>query len=135
MSDWRITQRSSTYLDVLRATESIEEPAVGFAKPSEAKTTTTSTLIKQNNTIIQLLIKISENLEDCKEKLKALKAEKQKAVEVPNSIEASIENLSQNLTKLSLGEQIPKKTPKKGPFFVFKNPKEILEAEKKSNKP
>ena len=39
---------------------------MGFVKPTES-TKGTTTIIKQNNTIIQLLVKISEGVEDCKE--------------------------------------------------------------------
>ena len=72
MSNWRVTARTEHYLDALKATESIEVPAEGFATPSSSQKPH-STIIKQNNTIIQLLIKISENLENCVDTVKDIK--------------------------------------------------------------
>ena len=75
MSNWRITSKSSSYLEALKATDSIEELAVGFANPTETPKGT-STLIKQNNTIIQLLVKFKEELEDCKTAIRRIEAAK-----------------------------------------------------------
>ena len=132
MSDWRITQKSSNYLEALKATESIEEPAVGFVKPAEAKGGTT-TVIKQNNIIIQLLVKLSENLEDCKESIRNISkvvADRTSAGTSADII-STIDDLQKNLNKLSLGEPIPKPKKKEVPFYIFKDPKKIFEEEKK----
>ena len=132
MSDWRITQKSSNYLEALKATESIEEPAVGFVKPAEAKGGT-ATVIKQNNTIIQLLVKLSENLEDCKESIKNISKVVADRTSAGTSadITSTIDELQKSLNKLSLGEPIPKPKKKEVPFYVFKDPKKIFEEEKK----
>jgi prophage DNA circulation protein len=122
MSDWRLTQGSQVYQEALTATKSIEEPAVGFAKPAEEKGT--SALIKQNNTIIHLLVKIKEDLEDCKTAIRAIRKQKEPATDIT----AAVDDLKNSLQKLSLGEP-PKQKPK-GPFYVFKDPKKIFEEEK-----
>lgn len=72
------TASSSTYIEALQATENLEPPALGFVKPSEgAKGAIGSSLalIKQNNTIIQLLVRVSEEIDDCKTDLERIKAE------------------------------------------------------------
>jgi hypothetical protein len=132
MSDWRITQRSSSYLEAVKATESIEEPAVDFVKPAEAKGGT-ATVIKQNNTIIQLLVKLSENLEDCKESIRNISKVVADRTSAGTSadITGTIDELQKSLNKLSLGEPIPKPKKKEVPFYVFKDPKKIFEEEKK----
>ena len=66
MNDWSITAKTEPYKNAIAATESLEEPAVGFVKPLEVAPKATTALLKQNNTIIQLLVKISEELLDCK---------------------------------------------------------------------
>ena len=45
MSDWRNTAKSSIYQEALQATQSIEEPAQGFVKPTEAKAVASLALI------------------------------------------------------------------------------------------
>lgn len=73
--NWRLTAESLSYKEAVKSTESTEEPAVVLTKPSEyfkGATTETTTLIKQNNTIIQLLVCVSEKLEDCAENLHQL---------------------------------------------------------------
>jgi predicted nuclease with TOPRIM domain len=131
MSDWRITAESLTYQDALRATESIEEPAYGFIKPSDVTRGTTAALIKQNNTIIQLLVKLKEDLEDCKSAIKRLEAAKTKIPE-SQDLSDSIQKLQTDLQKLSLGESSEKKIQRPtGKFYVYKNPKDIFDSIKK----
>ena len=110
MNDLRNTVRSSIYLEALKATETLEEPAQGFVKPAEC-TKGTTTVIKQNNTIIQLLVKIQEELEDCKISIKRLEAAKTKVPETEN-LTQSIDDLQKDLQKLSLGEPSVRKIKK-----------------------
>ncbi|KAG6506467.1 hypothetical protein ZIOFF_031790 [Zingiber officinale] len=55
-------------------TEQIESPVVGFVKPSEFQSLVSgnSAIIKQNNTQLQLLVQIAEDLKDIKADLKTL---------------------------------------------------------------
>ncbi|GKA67092.1 RNA-directed DNA polymerase, partial [Tanacetum coccineum] len=87
------------------ATEEIETPSIGFAAPSEFKEGTIKTLgavIKQNNTILYLLVKqgeevrsIREELIEVKERLKEL--EKQEAT--PQEFGEAIADLTKRLEK------------------------------------
>ena len=132
MSNWRVTARTEHYLDALKATESIEVPAEGFIKPSDSQKPP-STIIKQNNTIIQLLIKISENLENCVDTVKDIKkiVTEKSAGTSSNISEKVLEDLEKSLQKLNLGEIIPKPKPKPALFYVYKDPIKILEEEKR----
>ena len=131
MTDWRYTAKTQPYLDALTATESIEEPAVGFVKPTEQKSNITAA-IKQNNTILQLLVKISEDLSDCKDAIKDIKrVVAEKSAGTSADIPKTIEELEKSLKKLSLGEPIKRKPKPAAPFYVFKDPKKIFEEEKK----
>jgi hypothetical protein len=133
MNDWLITKRTEIYKDALKATESIEAPPEGFVKPTEVSQKATAALIKQNNTIIQLLVKISENLDDCLETVKDIKkVVAEKSAGTSSDISAkTIEDLEKNLQKLSLGEPILKPKPKPAPFYVFKDPQKVFEEEKR----
>ncbi|KAJ4770926.1 ORF II [Rhynchospora pubera] len=129
MSDWRLTADSSIYKEALRATESLEEPALGFVKPSEAAQRDTSIIIKQNNTIIQLLVKIKEELEDCKDQIRELR--RAKALEGSDTSEA-LEQIQNQLKNLSLGPPSTSKRPTiTRKFFVYRDRKKIYEEEKK----
>jgi hypothetical protein len=90
------------------------------------------TIIKQNNTIIQLLVKLKEDLEDCKTAIRRLETAKTKEPDTEN-LTQSIDDLQKGLQKLSLGEPTVRKIKKPtGQFFVYKNPKEIFDAVKKN---
>jgi hypothetical protein len=130
MSDWRLTAESSIYKEALKATKSIEEPAYGFTKPSDITRNTTSAIIKQNNTIIQLLVKLREDLEDCKVAIRRIEAAKARASE-PEDLTVSIQELQKDLQKLNLGEPSEKKIRKPTDnLFIFKNPKHIFDSVK-----
>jgi len=121
MSDWRITANSSIYKEALQATETLEEPTVGFLKLAEVTRGSTAALIKQNNTIIQLLVKIKEELKNCKITIKRLEAAKTKVPETED-LASSINELQKGLQKLSLGELSKKKIKRPASqFFVYKN--------------
>ena len=133
MSNWNITSKTEIYKDALRATESIEEPSEGFVTPAKVGQKVTTALIKQNNTIIQLLVKISENLNDCLETVKDIKkvvVEKSAGTSSDISVK-TIEDLEKSLQKLNLGEIVPRPKPKPAPFYVYKNPTKIFEEEKR----
>ncbi|KAJ1692976.1 hypothetical protein LUZ63_009674 [Rhynchospora breviuscula] len=132
MSDWRLSANSTIYKEALKATETIHPPAVGFVRPQDITGRTTEVQFKQNNTIIQLLLKLTEEVKDLKVTIKRLEAVKGKEVTQPDDLSDSLDQIQQQLQKLSLGESSKPAVPKlKGKLFVFKNSKEIFEAEKK----
>ncbi|KAJ1698621.1 hypothetical protein LUZ63_007133 [Rhynchospora breviuscula] len=132
MSDWRLSANSTIYKEALKATETIQPSATGFVRPQDITGRATEVQFKQNNTIIQLLLKLTEEVEDLKVAVKRLEAEKKKEVTQPDDLSDSLDQIQQQLQKLRLGESSKPAVPKlKGKLFVFKNPKEIFEAEKK----
>ena len=132
MNNWRITARTEQYKSALFATETLGELSVGFVKPTEETQKAITAILKQNNTIIQQLVKISEDLSDCKEAIQDIKrvvAEKSAGTSL--DISKSLEDLQKSFQQLSLGEPIPKLKKKETPLYVFKDPNKIIEEEKK----
>ncbi|GJW08833.1 RNA-directed DNA polymerase [Tanacetum coccineum] len=88
------------------ATEEIETPSIGFAAPSEFKEGTIKTLgavIKQNNTILYLLVKQGEEVKSIREDLievkgRLKKLEKQEAA--PQEFGEAIVDLTKRLEKI-----------------------------------
>ncbi|XP_074591682.1 uncharacterized protein LOC141847523 [Curcuma longa] len=101
-------RNSKAYRDALQATDPIESPAVGFAKPSDYQTGSYSILLKQNNTQIQLLAQIAESLREIQEELKAIREQQKGGT---SSVTPLPDSLIEKLQKLSLGS--PEK-PKEG---------------------
>ncbi|PKU73629.1 hypothetical protein MA16_Dca009936 [Dendrobium catenatum] len=67
MNDLRLSTVNGEYKAALKATDNIEPPSVGFVNPSEARQHSASAfgaMIKQNNTVIQLLLTITERVKD-----------------------------------------------------------------------
>ena len=127
MNNWSITATTEPYKKALEATELLGNPAVGFVNPAEvAHGSSTSTIIRQNNTIIQLLVKISEGIED----IKMIVAD-QTSARTSSDISRSLADLQNNFQKLSIGEPVKPKPRPKGPLFVFKDPLKIFEEERK----
>ncbi|GJV70064.1 Orf y [Tanacetum coccineum] len=93
------------YIEAKQATEEIEIPSIGFAVPSEFKEGTIKTLgavIKQNNTILYLLIKQGEEVRTIREELievknRLTKFEKQEAT--PQEFGEAIADLTKRLEK------------------------------------
>ncbi|KAJ1697324.1 hypothetical protein LUZ63_005836 [Rhynchospora breviuscula] len=104
MSDWRLSANSTNYREALRATETIHPPAVGFVRPQDITGKATEVQFKQNNTIIQLLLKLTEEVEDLKVAVKRLEIAKGKEVTQPNDLSDSLDQIQQQLQKLSLDE-------------------------------
>ncbi|KAG6493295.1 hypothetical protein ZIOFF_048274 [Zingiber officinale] len=73
-----VEERTATnnYKEALKATENIEAPSLGFARPADHKgpTSRATTSIKQANTQIQLLVTILERLEALDESIRKLEA-------------------------------------------------------------
>lgn len=114
------TVASVYYREAVQTTESLEPPAVGFVKPGDYKGASSSTaIIKQNNTIIQLLVQIANQLDNVERRVQALEGRK------PGDLTS---DLVEKLEKLSVG---PEATPSRrkegnGLLRVFKDPKAIL---------
>ncbi|KAJ1700152.1 hypothetical protein LUZ63_008664 [Rhynchospora breviuscula] len=104
MSDWRLSANSTIYKEALKATETIQPPATGFVRPQDITGRTTEVQFKQNNTIIQLLLKLTEEVEDLKIAVKRLETVKNKEVTQPDDLADSLDQIQQQLQKLSLGE-------------------------------
>ncbi|AIT58608.1 ORF2 [Yacon necrotic mottle virus] len=125
---------SISYQEAVEATEGIETPALGFIRPSDYKTGATSlssAIIKQNNTLLYLLIAQAQKLEEIKEEIEKLKRNLttlEKRESAPLNLEDSIDSLTKRIDNLSL----TKKNPvggKQGPIYVFKDPNKIFKEE------
>lgn len=134
MTELRKQLESQSYLKALTTTESIEAPALGFSRPSDSKSTFEGqkTIIKQNNTLLALIISLHQQLQEVQEQLQSIKRQQQTAVATPSTskeLETSIEELTKRIGGLNLGTDpiIPKK---KGSILVFKNPSDILRKER-----
>lgn len=131
MSDWRTSAATRSYRSSLTFTESIDPPSVGFLKPAQG--TGLAAVIKQNNTLIQLLVSISEKLEDIQAEVSTLRKEvtdKGKSRAIPEDLDPFLEEIQKKLEGFHIGEPKPRPPKKKSPFFVFTDPLKIYEAEK-----
>ncbi|AKA45803.1 hypothetical protein [Taro bacilliform CH virus] len=117
------TQDTETYTSALQATEEIEAPAVSFAKPADNKgpNSGTSTLIKQNNTQIELLVRLTEEVKALREELAQFRNEKGQVSSIPDDLISGLKNLK-------LSDQKPREAA--GKLRVFKNPLEEYKKEK-----
>ncbi|GKC22094.1 hypothetical protein Tco_1024244 [Tanacetum coccineum] len=101
-----IAKSNPDYIEAKQATEEIETPSIGFIAPSEFKERTIKTLgavIKQNNTILYLLVKKGEEVKSIREDLievkgRLKKIEKQEAV--PQEFGEAIADLTKRLEKV-----------------------------------
>ncbi|KAG6483553.1 hypothetical protein ZIOFF_060201 [Zingiber officinale] len=121
MSTFITTRNTSSYREALSSTDPIETPSVGFAKPYDYQCVTPgiATIIKQNNTQLQLLVQIAESLKDIQAELR-----KQNTPPFPQDLISKLQNLS-------LGSK-PKE--KAGKLRVFKDPYKILKEEQEKLK-
>ncbi|QED42802.1 ORF2 [Dioscorea badnavirus A] len=112
-----------SYQEAVSVTEDLEPPALGFAKPSDHKGSVSSlsgAVIKQNNTIIQLLVSLHEKVDSLEDKVRRLEAGKV-------SITEEITNdLVSRISKLKLGDR---PVPKKGKLLVNRDPRLIIKEE------
>ncbi|GJY12100.1 hypothetical protein Tco_0381409 [Tanacetum coccineum] len=101
-----IAKANPDYIEARQATEEIKTPSIGFAAPSEFKEGTIKTLgavIKQNNTILYLLVKQGEEVRSIREELIEVKSrlkelEKQEAA--PQEFGEAIADLTKHLEKI-----------------------------------
>lgn len=127
------TENSAVYKQVLAATQDIDPPSVGFEKADGSIGPTTSKLIKQNNFIIQLLVKTFEEVISLRIDIEILSSRvvSSKEKQQVSDLDESIETLQHQLEKLTLKiESEPEKPKKKtAPFFVYKDPLQIYKEE------
>lgn len=138
MSDWKRTAKIPAYIEAVKATETIEEPAVGFYKPSDSRFAQNVVIIKQNNTIIQLLTKLTEEVADLKEDFGILKGTiSRKPLDngkTKEDLSEYLENIQKKLDNFYVGDPKPSTTKvKKSPFYVFKDPQQIYKDAKKQD--
>lgn len=101
MSNHNLVRSTKSYRDALLATEHLEPPSLGFIKPSEhhGPPFVTNAIIKQNNSQLFLLVRISETLTEIQSDLKTL-LERQGVAPGTSAIP---DDLITKLTALSLG--------------------------------
>lgn len=138
MSDWKRTAKIPAYIEAVKATETIEEPAVGFYKPSDSRFAQNVVIIKQNNTIIQLLTKLTEEVADLKEDFGILKGTiSRKPLDngkTKEDLSEYLENIQKKLENFHVGDPKPSASKtKKSLFYVFKDPQQIYEDAKKQS--
>nr|GEV62047.1 TPA: orf y [Tanacetum cinerariifolium] len=101
---------TTEYQEAIQATEDIESPAVGFAKTTDYKgglTNQVNAVIKQNNTLLYLASKQSQNLIELEEKFDRLKQKVHTIIEKeiqPADLEDSISSLAKRLDNFSISE-------------------------------
>ncbi|UVW45034.1 ORF2 [Badnavirus tessellopandani] len=109
------------YLEALLNTNSLGAPSQGFIKDTEVSTSgqvsIQKSIIKQNNSIIELLVSLHKKLDK---------------LQIEKDTQKSIDDLSEQLSKISLGStsSTSAQAKKKTPFYVFKDPQLIFEEEK-----
>ncbi|GKF92195.1 hypothetical protein Tco_0278914, partial [Tanacetum coccineum] len=126
-----IAKANPDYVEAKQATEEIETPSIGFAAPSEFKEGTIKTLgalIKQNNTILYLLIKQGEEVKTIREELIKIKGrlkglKKQEAA--PQEFGEAIADLTKRLEKVGISDKTLPKS-KRGPIYVNQDPNKIF---------
>ena len=124
---------SSSYQEAIQVLETLESPAVGFAKPSDYPTgqgTHLKVLIKQNNTLLYLLVRQAQQLRDFEDKFEQLRKRIEAKKEVaPSELGDSINKQTDKLEQVSIsGKSLPAER-KQGPIYVFKNPHNIFKEE------
>ncbi|KAG6473555.1 hypothetical protein ZIOFF_067472 [Zingiber officinale] len=107
------SSKSRDYEEALANTEEISSPAIGFIV---AKDATNKDIDRQNNTIIDLLLKNNEKLD-------------QLLIKPVSSNSEQVATLAKQLEGLTLGvvKAVP---PKKESFYVYQDPLQIFKKEK-----
>ncbi|GMP96993.1 hypothetical protein CsSME_00045413 [Camellia sinensis var. sinensis] len=117
-----MSQNELVYLEALKASETTEAPGIGLTISSDKLSIPSGvkTLIRQNNTIIELCLRLSKQVEALEGRIRALEAQKSPAL--------STDDLVAKIANLSLG---PKEKPKegKGLLRVHRDPNKLLQAE------
>lgn len=126
-----MTSSDLDYKQALVATDSLDSPAEGFVRPQSYKVVNEGIRIalKQNNTIIQLILQLKDRVARLEEEVAQLKGA-EKGKQPSADLNAQIEAITGQLKNIHLGD--PKKTVGKatGSFLIKRSPKLILKSEK-----
>lgn len=118
---------SSAYKEALKATELLEEPALGFIKPRdhnrEGIQKSVTAVTKQNNTLIQLVVSLHEKINNLEEKVDKLRKEPSRESGISADLITKLENLTLR------EREKPKEV--KGKRLVFRDPLDIIKSERK----
>lgn len=122
-----MSSQDPNYQKALEETEYVDSVATGFTKSSGLSAGDLGRkAIQQNNTILQLLLRLHSRVETLNAEVLVIKNH---LTNKPSTSTNIPEDLIQKLENLNLGPSEPKKT-KKGIFFAFKDPYVIFEEEK-----
>nr|QUQ60711.1 putative nucleic acid binding protein [Cacao mild mosaic virus] len=123
MSNLANRRASSAYTDSLEATEELSSPALGFIDPTQYRGPTASAIaqIKQVNTLICLVVDLTEKVEALTAKVRSLEA-----VFKATEKDKGTEELLRQLQGLKLGET-SRPPQKEGTLRVFVDPKTLVE--------
>lgn len=104
-----MTSGLETYLEALSETKKLIEPPEGLSKYN-ASSLADGVIIKQNNTIIQMMIQMYNKIDQIEKRIKLLEEEKES--------ENKIDELIYKINRLTLDDNIKKlKTPDKEMIF------------------
>ena len=134
MNDLTTAKVSPEYIEALKATSELESPGVGFSAPGGlqgGQVTLSKEIIKQNNTLIYLVLKQAEEIKALEGQiskinlsLATLGEEDRKEKELSDSIA----DLSKRLGLIATDKtQAPR--AKQGPIYYFKDPKAIFDSQ------
>ncbi|GMP86375.1 hypothetical protein CsSME_00039172 [Camellia sinensis var. sinensis] len=110
------------YLEALKASETTEAPGIGLSTSSDKLSVPSGvkTLIRQNNTIIELCVKLAKQVESLEGRIRALETQKSPVL--------ATDDLVAKLKNLSLGaNEKPKET--RGLLRVHRDPNKLLQEE------
>nr|UCJ00528.1 hypothetical protein [Gooseberry vein banding associated virus] len=133
MSSWEDTSSKQIYKDAVTATNTLYTNGIGegFVRPAELTGgQVTVKAIRQNNTLIELVVGISAKLDNAAAQFRSLDrriSELETAIQAKEAIslpESIVDDLTKEFAKLDAGtgRKAPK-IGKKGKFFVWKDPK------------
>ncbi|WAK97197.1 hypothetical protein [Fatsia badnavirus 1] len=120
---------AESYIEALEATDSIQSPAQGFVKPEEVKGALTgqTAQIKQLNTIIHLLIQVSNKLNSLEDRIDKLELKVTdtlaKETQFPTEVLKKLDNLK-------LGEGSSRRREAEGKVAVFTDPRLLIKKAK-----
>lgn len=112
------------YQRALKATEEIEEPAIGLSQSTGRASGISEIgkiLIRQNNTLIELCVQLSNQVSQLESRIKSLEAAKQAETLITPELVTKLEKLTIN------PNERPK--PPKGVLRVHRNPYKLLQEE------
>ena len=125
-ADLKTTKNSTTYKQALTATREIQPEAAGFIVPSEVLNNSEAlgVLIKQNNTLLYILVNIDQKLGDLDERVSLLERSIGK-LKVGQEFSETVHDLSKRLEGIKIAEKETQGFKRN--FRVYKDPQKIFE--------